>query len=85
MRLRLLRTRVGKEIARFTGDNDYPMTYHIVDTSAYRGAGRPEANQWGKERLWGGDPQRVADWARRRAIDNWQEAISIENEVASKE
>jgi alpha-L-fucosidase len=28
--------------------------------------GPPEANQWGKERLWSGDPQRVADWARRR-------------------
>jgi alpha-L-fucosidase len=29
-------------------------------------ADRPEANQWGKERLWSGDPQRVADWARQR-------------------
>ena len=28
--------------------------------------GTPQANQWGAERLWGGDPQRVADWARRR-------------------
>lgn len=28
--------------------------------------GRPEANQWGKERLWEGDPGRVAAWARRR-------------------
>lgn len=27
---------------------------------------KPEANQWGRERLWGGDPQRVADWARQR-------------------
>jgi alpha-L-fucosidase len=26
----------------------------------------PEANQWGQERLWGGDPARVAEWARRR-------------------
>jgi alpha-L-fucosidase len=29
-------------------------------------AGRPEANQWGRERLWGGDPARVAIWARQR-------------------
>lgn len=28
--------------------------------------GKPETNQWGRERLWGGDPQRVADWARTR-------------------
>ena len=27
---------------------------------------RPQANQWGRERLWNGDPQRVADWARQR-------------------
>jgi len=27
---------------------------------------RPAANQWGRERLWGGDPARVAAWARRR-------------------
>ncbi len=27
---------------------------------------RPEANQWGQERLWGGDPLRVAAWARQR-------------------
>jgi alpha-L-fucosidase len=27
---------------------------------------RPAANQWGRERLWGGDPRRVAAWARRR-------------------
>jgi len=29
-------------------------------------AGRPAANQWGRERLWSGDPTRVAEWARRR-------------------
>lgn len=28
--------------------------------------GKPEANQWGRERLWEGDPARVADWARLR-------------------
>jgi len=28
--------------------------------------GRPQANQWGRERLWEGDPQRVAHWARQR-------------------
>jgi alpha-L-fucosidase len=28
--------------------------------------GRPQANQWGRERLWGGDPSRVAAWARTR-------------------
>ncbi|MFH1008807.1 MAG: alpha-L-fucosidase [Candidatus Latescibacterota bacterium] len=27
--------------------------------------GRPETNQWGRERNWGGDPQRIADWARQ--------------------
>ena len=26
----------------------------------------PQANQWGRERLWSGDPARVADWARQR-------------------
>lgn len=26
--------------------------------------GKPEATQWGRERLWEGDPQRVANWAR---------------------
>jgi alpha-L-fucosidase len=26
--------------------------------------GKPEANQWGRERLWEGDPSRVAEWAR---------------------
>lgn len=28
--------------------------------------GKPETNQWGSERLWGGDPSRVAEWARSR-------------------
>lgn len=28
--------------------------------------GPPQANQWGRERLWSGDPTRVADWARQR-------------------
>ena len=28
--------------------------------------GKPEANQWGMERLWGGDPSRVSEWARCR-------------------
>jgi alpha-L-fucosidase len=28
--------------------------------------GRPVANQWGRERLWAGDPVRIADWARKR-------------------
>ena len=41
-------------------------------------AGKPEANQWGTERLWGGDPQRVADWARKRAVSDWQSAICKE-------
>ena len=26
--------------------------------------GPPQANQWGRERLWQGDPTRVAEWAR---------------------
>jgi alpha-L-fucosidase len=26
----------------------------------------PQTTQWGTERLWAGDPQRVADWARTR-------------------
>lgn len=29
-------------------------------------AGRPTTTQWGRERLWDGDPARVADWARSR-------------------
>ncbi len=29
-------------------------------------AGRPATNQWGKERLWAGDPARVAQWAAQR-------------------
>ncbi|HEX6970905.1 MAG TPA: alpha-L-fucosidase [Limnochordia bacterium] len=33
--------------------------------------GRPAANQWGRERLWGGDPARVAEWARRRGTSVW--------------
>ena len=28
--------------------------------------GKPEANQWGREKIWHGDPMRVADWARER-------------------
>ncbi|MBD2847600.1 alpha-L-fucosidase [Paenibacillus sp. IB182496] len=28
--------------------------------------GAPTTNQWGSERLWEGDPQRVADWARKQ-------------------
>lgn len=33
--------------------------------------GRPQANQWGRERLWGGDPTRVAEWARTRGESVW--------------
>lgn len=29
--------------------------------------GAPEANDWGRQRLWSGDPQRLADWARKRS------------------
>jgi alpha-L-fucosidase len=28
--------------------------------------GKPKGNQWGQERLWNGDPGRVATWARQR-------------------
>ena len=28
----------GEEIARWTGDNDFPMTYRVVDTSRHKGA-----------------------------------------------
>ena len=28
--------------------------------------GEPKTNQWGKERLWEGDPKRAAEWARKR-------------------
>jgi len=28
--------------------------------------GRPEATEWGRQRVWSGDPQRIADWARLR-------------------
>jgi alpha-L-fucosidase len=34
-------------------------------------AGRPQANQWGRHRLWGGNPERVAAWARRRGTSVW--------------
>ena len=27
----------------------------------------PRSNQWGRDRLWSGDPSRVADWARPAA------------------
>jgi alpha-L-fucosidase len=27
---------------------------------------RPISNQWGRERLWEGDPMRIAEWARQR-------------------
>lgn len=30
--------------------------------------GRPQTNQWGRERLWGGDPLRVAAWAAERGF-----------------
>lgn len=28
--------------------------------------GKPVTNQWGRERLWSGDPRRISDWARQR-------------------
>ena len=28
--------------------------------------GRPTTNDWGRQRLWEGDPQRIADWCRAR-------------------
>jgi len=31
--------------------------------------GKPATNQWGRERLWGGDPVRIAEWARSRGND----------------
>ncbi|GBF75288.1 hypothetical protein PA598K_03683 [Paenibacillus sp. 598K] len=27
---------------------------------------KPSANQWGRERLWEGDPSRIAQWANQR-------------------
>lgn len=37
--------------------------------------GKPVANQWGKERLWCGDPTRVADWARMRGTSVYADGI----------
>jgi len=33
-------------------------------------AEEPKTNQWGHERLWEGDPKRVAAWAKQRGTDN---------------
>jgi len=41
-------------------------------------AGRPETNQWGRERLWAGDPTRVAVWARTRGESVWVDGKSRE-------
>ncbi|OXS59221.1 alpha-L-fucosidase [Cohnella sp. CIP 111063] len=37
---------------------------------------KPTANQWGRERLWGGDPGRVADWARTRGTSPYRDGMS---------
>lgn len=31
----------------------------------------PRSGRWGRERLWAGDPTRVADWARTRGTSVW--------------
>ncbi len=36
----------------------------------------PRAGQWGRERLWGGDPARVAEWARTRGESVWRDGAS---------
>lgn len=36
---------------------------------------KPEANQWGKERLWEGDPERVAAWARQRGTSVFADGL----------
>jgi len=38
--------------------------------------GPPQANQWGRERLWGGDPARVSAWARQRGTSVWVDGKS---------
>lgn len=38
--------------------------------------GKPEANQWGKERLWFGDPTRIAKWARTRGESVYLDGMS---------
>jgi alpha-L-fucosidase len=34
-------------------------------------AGPPQPCDWARERLWGGDPRRMTDWARRRGTSVW--------------
>jgi len=33
--------------------------------------GSPQPCDWARERLWGGDPRRMTDWARRRGTSVW--------------
>jgi hypothetical protein len=40
-------------------------------------ADRPAANQWGREKLWTGDPLRIARWARERGTDSVNTAINV--------
>lgn len=41
---------------------------------------KPQTNQWGKERLWGGDPSRVAQWAILRG-ETTMAVTSVKTEV----
>lgn len=35
----------------------------------------PRSGRWGRERLWGGDPSRVAEWARARGTSVWLDGV----------
>jgi alpha-L-fucosidase len=39
-------------------------------------ADEPQSNQWGRERLWQGDPMRVAEWARQRGTSVYVDGSS---------
>ena len=34
-------------------------------------AGTPQASDWAVDRLWGGDPGRMSDWAQARGSSVW--------------
>ena len=36
---------------------------------------RPVANQWGRERLWEGDPSRIAQWAQKRGTSVYADGL----------
>ena len=39
---------------------------HLFPVIKLEFADEPSVNQWGRERLWGGNPARISDWSRQR-------------------